>query len=160
MSELPLQFPCARRLRFSVPRERWTEHSPCRGENNLELTPVAKSSRAPIGEEIADIRCSAAFPCTGSSNGLTAGAPFCHLFAPFPEGCWEVEGTSVVPKGETAGRPDMDPKTGLPRKRASVSFVKSSIFARSSPADLGARGKVAVRVSGEAANRRGKGCLA
>ena len=35
----------------------------------------------------------------------------------------------------------MDPEIGLPRKCASVSFVTSSIFAQSSPADLKSQGE-------------------
>lgn len=68
----------------------------------------------------------------------------------------------MVPKrGKQLGDQIWTPKQGFPGNLcASVSFVKSSIFARSSPADLRARGKVAVRVSGKPANRGAKGCLA
>lgn len=97
VSDCPFNFPVAQSpellcLSFCVPREQWTEPSPCRDENNLELTPIAKSSGAPLGEEIGF---SVAFLCTLASKGPSACVSLCRLFAPFPEGGWEMEGKSV-----------------------------------------------------------------
>ena len=124
----PFNFPVQSPLSFSVRREQWTEHSPCRDENNLELTPIAKSTRAPLSEE--NRRTPAGpllhrIPWHQLLKWAQHCASFCHLFAPFSEGCWEVEGESVEGgrEGQTAGRTEIDPKIGLLRQCASVSFV-------------------------------------
>lgn len=61
-------------------------------------------------------------------------------------------------RGEKARKPDVDPKIGLSRKCASVSFVNQDV--PSEPAEaLGARGR-GCESEWEAANSGDKGCLA